>query len=180
MSTRRAAALMAGVGLALTGCSAFEDPPPPTRITAPPESLATAAPTTTPEFTTADGKFSQLMIPHHVQAVELAELVPERTDSPEVLALAEEIKDAQQPETDRMTAWLQEWGLETETDVEGMLTDDEIQELRDLEGPEFDRRWLESMILHHEGAVLQAQTVLAAGVHRPTRALAEEISLTKG
>lgn len=185
MPTRRAAALVAGVALASTGCSAFEDPPEPTRITAPPEGAPTLP--TTQSFTVVDSTFSQLMIAHHAQAAEMADLVPERTDTPEVLALAREIKDAQQPEVDRMTAWLTEWGLEAvvdpaesiesieRVDVEGMLTETELQELRDASGPEFDRLWLKAMIAHHEGAVTMAEAVLSAGVHRPTLTLAEGI-----
>ncbi len=183
MPARRAAVLVAGVAVALTGCSAFEDPPEPTRITAPPERAPTV-PTTTPSFTIVDSMFSQMMLPHHAQAVQMADLVPERTDTPEVLALAREIKDAQQPEVDRMTAWLTEWGLEVDddpaesterADVEGMLTEAELQELRDASGAEFDRLWLEGMLAHHEGAVTMAEAVLSAGVHRPTLTLAEEI-----
>lgn len=188
MPAHRAAPAVLGLALVLTGCSGLEsvlgEAPEPTRITAPPEDGPTLPATTTPSFTVVDSMFSQMMIPHHAQAVEMADLVPGRTDSPELLALAEEIRAAQRPEIDQMTAWLEEWGLETEIDLaehaghagmEGMLSDEQLQAMVAAEGPEFDRLWLEGMIAHHEGAVSMAETALAAGVHRPTLELAEEI-----
>jgi len=39
-----------------------------------------------------------MMIPHHEQAIEMAEIAALNTSSPEVLQLAQEIKDAQSPE----------------------------------------------------------------------------------
>ncbi len=51
------------------------------------------------------------MIPHHRQAVQIAELATdEAASSQEVLDLAEEICSAQQPEIDTMSGWLEEWG----------------------------------------------------------------------
>ena len=44
--------------------------------------------------------------------------------------------------------------------MDGMLSDEEIQSLRDAEGATFDRLFLEGMIKHHEGAIKMAQKVL--------------------
>ena len=182
--------LVLGSALALSGCAAFQEPPEPIRLTAPPETF-TEPPATTepaPEFTIVDSMFSQMMIPHHEQALEMAALVPERTDAPEVLALAEEIEAAQAPEIEQMRGWLEEWGLEADIELEehedhlgmeGMLTDEEMAALADSSGPEFDRLWLEGMIRHHEGAVVMAETELASGIHEPSRQLAEEIIRTQ-
>ena len=57
----------------------------------------------------------------------------------------------------------------------GMMTADQLRELGALEGESFDRRWLELMVEHHEGAVEMAEDVIAAGSHAPTRALAVAI-----
>lgn len=191
---RRAPALAAGLLLgpvvALTGCGAFQEPPEPTRLTAPPETFteqpATSEPT--PEFTIVDSMFAQMMIPHHEQALEMAALVPERSAAPEVTALAAEIDAAQGPEIEQMRRWLEEWGLETDIDLaehedhlgmEGMLSDAEMAALEAASGAEFDRLWLEGMIRHHEGAVTMAETQLASGIHEPSRELAEEIIRTQ-
>ena len=166
------------VVLLLGGCAAGDESPP----SPPPETVESS--TVTPDFTIVDSMFSQMMIPHHKQALEMSALVPERTDNPEVLALAAAIEAAQTPEIEQMTAWLVGWGLPTEIDMElhrehvgmeGMLTEEQLAALAAASGPEFDRLWLEGMIAHHEGAVVMAETVVAAGAHPPTVALAVEI-----
>ncbi len=44
--------------------------------------------------------------------------------------------------------------------MDGMLSDEQIQQLRDSEGVTFDRLFLEGMIAHHEGAIKMAQKVI--------------------
>ncbi|MBU3718510.1 MAG: DUF305 domain-containing protein, partial [Actinobacteria bacterium] len=69
----------------------------------------------------ADVMFSQMMIPHHEQAIELADIALDPTvgAGDEVKALATEIKAAQDPEVEMMTAMLEAWGEPTYMD-EGM------------------------------------------------------------
>lgn len=185
-----AGGLLVGSALVLSGCAAFQEPPEPTRLTAPPETFTEPpiTPEPTPEFTIVDSMFSQMMIPHHEQALEMSALVPDRAAAPEVVALAAEIEAAQGPEIEQMRGWLQEWGLETDIDLEehedhlgmeGMLTDEEMAALAAASGAEFDRLWLEGMIRHHEGAIVMAETQAASGIHEPSRALAEEIILSQ-
>lgn len=131
----------------------------------------------------ADVMFSMMMVPHHLQAVEMADLVPSRSTDAEVIALAGRIKAAQQPEVDTMASWLGAWGAEPvlgHDDMDhagtgGMMSADDLRELAALTGPDFDDRWLEMMVEHHEGAVEMAQDVIRSGRHAPTRALAVDI-----
>jgi uncharacterized protein (DUF305 family) len=44
----------------------------------------------------------------------------------------------------------------------GMLTPDEMEELRAARGARFDRRFLELMIRHHEGALMMVAELLAS------------------
>jgi uncharacterized protein (DUF305 family) len=62
----------------------------------------------------ADVKFTQEMIPHHQQAVEMADLAldPMHEASPAVQDLATRIKTAQAAEIADMNGWLEEWGAE--------------------------------------------------------------------
>lgn len=133
-----------------------------------------------------DVMFATMMIPHHRQAVELSDMALAKPGaSPEVVALATEIKGAQQPEIDQMAAWLGEWGApvpEPGADMgghsghmEGMLTADQMAALAAADPPEFDRLWLEGMIEHHQGAVAMAQDVLATTQDPKVRTLAEAI-----
>ena len=70
----------------------------------------------------ADTQFAQMMIVHHEDAVEMAELAIERAGNDEVRALAERIVAAQGPEIETLTSWLDAWGeeLTDPSDMEGM------------------------------------------------------------
>lgn len=65
----------------------------------------------------ADVAYVQMMIPHHEQAVEMAELVPSRSGNPDVIALADQIQKAQAPEIEQMEGWLKAWGVPQPSDV---------------------------------------------------------------
>jgi uncharacterized protein (DUF305 family) len=148
----------AALGVLLAGCGGSHD-------------MGMASPSSTTGASAADAMFAQMMIPHHQQAVEMSTLAETRASSPKIKALAAEIKEAQQPEIDQMTVWLEEWGIpvmpmdEAMSEhgghgMSGMLTDDQLQQLADASGPEFDRLFAEFMILHHEGAIDMAEDVV--------------------
>ncbi|QKT10817.1 DUF305 domain-containing protein [Rhodococcus sp. W8901] len=59
----------------------------------------------------ADVAYVEMMIPHHEQAVAMAELVPSRSGNPDVVALAAQIEKAQAPEIEQMEGWLKAWGV---------------------------------------------------------------------
>ena len=116
--------------------------------------------------TSGDVEFAQMMIPHHEQAVEMADLaLSNDTASPEVKALAGQIKAAQDPEIQTMQGWLSQWGASQSSGSMahgsgGMMSDDDMSSLMGASGPEFNQMWLTMMIEHHEGAIEMAQDVL--------------------
>ncbi len=61
------------------------------------------------EHNEADVAFAQGMIAHHRQAIEMSEMALSKQASPEVKNLASRIMSAQEPEIDKMTAWLEAW-----------------------------------------------------------------------
>ena len=167
----------AGLGMLLAGCGGSHD------------MADMATPSGTSGASAADAMFAQMMIPHHQQAVEMATLAETRAASPEIRELAAEIKSAQQPEIDQMTAWLEEWGMPVMSGdqamgdhgghgMSGMLTDEQLQQLADASGPDFDRLFAEFMILHHEGAIDMAEDVTDSKDPR-VAALAAEIIQTQ-
>ena len=113
------------------------------------------------EFSAADLKFAEEMIPHHEQAILMSDIALTNSTSDEVLALARDIKAAQEPEVELMGSWQ---GVRTSTHMghtmDGMLSDEEIQSLRDAEGATFDRLFLEGMIKHHQGAIEMADMIV--------------------
>lgn len=132
----------------------------------------------------ADVAFAKGMIPHHRQAVEMADLAPGRARSAEVKKLAAEIKEAQGPEIETLSGWLTAWGEEVPAEgamdhslhgMGGMMTDEEMSELENASGEAFDTAFLELMIKHHEGAVEMAKTEQADGAHGPATKMAGEI-----
>lgn len=126
-------------------------------------------------FSAADISFAEEMIPHHEQAVLMSDIALTNSTSDEVLALARDIKAAQAPEIEQMSSWQ---GVNPSTHMghmmDGMLSDEQIQQLRDSEGATFDRLFLEGMILHHQGAIKMAQKVTGSS-NKEVAALAATI-----
>ncbi|WP_454174713.1 DUF305 domain-containing protein [Gordonia sputi] len=154
----------------------------------------------------ADVTFNQMMIPHHQQAIAMADLVPSRTENTAVRELATQIKNAQQPEIDQMTQRLASWGVSTAPDSQGtenqgsmdhgsmdhgsmdmgdgaggmgMMSEQEMTAMENARGQEFDTLWLNGMIAHHQGAIDMAKTELADGIDPASRALAEQITTSQ-
>ena len=128
----------------------------------------------------ADVEFAQKMIPHHGQAVEMAQLAATRAESEEVKALASRIEAAQTPEIEKMTGWLAEWGEDVEP-MEGMgggsemMSETEMKDLEAASGAEFDRMFLTMMVAHHTSAIEMADTEIADGKSDDAIGLAKEI-----
>ena len=124
-------------------------------------------------YTDEDVAFLNQMVPHHAQALEMAELAPERARDSRVRTLAERIALAQGPEIDAMQQFLEQRGLppaETDAghaghgDMQGMATGEQMTRLLASEGAQFDRLFLTMMVRHHEGALVMADQ-LGAGTH---------------
>ena len=118
-----------------------------------------------------DVQFMQDMIPHHNQAVQMSELVGDRTNNQELRDVAGRIDASQVDEIDFMEGWLRDRGedvpeatahsaMHTSHDMAGMASPADMAELAQLEGTEFDRKFLTLMIAHHEGAVTMVEELL--------------------
>lgn len=114
------------------------------------------------KYSSTDLMFAEMMIPHHQQAVEMSDLAMTRSTNPDVLALAEEIRDAQAPEIEQMRSWGATGEEHMGHQMMGMLSDDELRQLADASGIDFDRLFLAGMIKHHEGAIDMAQMIVAS------------------
>lgn len=141
-------------------------------------SSASASPAA--DVNNADMQFTMMMIPHHEQAVEMADMILGKDGIDErVLTLAEQIKAAQGPEIELMESWLDDWGTPMGDmdgmDHGGMMSETDMQALEDATGVEASRLFLEQMIVHHEGAIEMAQTEVDDGQNADVIALAEAI-----
>lgn len=129
-----------------------------------------------------DIMFTEMMVPHHEQAVTMATFALSNSQNSQVLALAKGILSAQRAEIKQMKTWLHSWGIpdaEHAMMMDGMLTDNEIAILQTARGADFDKLFLEGMIKHHEGAIAMADAVLANGKDAAVRALAQDIIRTQ-
>lgn len=145
--------------------------------------------TTSGSSNAADVAFAQGMIPHHQQAIEMAEMAAERATTPEVKALASRIQAAQDPEIQTMGGWLRSWGKDVPSSssagispgghssmsMPGMMTSDEMTELMAQSGAAFDRAFLTMMTKHHQGAIEMGRTEQAKGSYGPAKDLAGKI-----
>ena len=144
----------------------------------------------------ADATFARDMIPHHEQAIVMSDIVLAKQGiDPRVTELAEQIKAAQGPEIATMTQWLTEWGAPPASGHEGhdmgggdmggdhaamgMMTEEQLEQLRQAQGVEASKLFLSGMIAHHEGAVKMAQTEVDTGQAEAAVHLAHEIIETQ-
>jgi uncharacterized protein (DUF305 family) len=116
--------------------------------------------------TAADIKFMQGMIGHHAQAVEMVALIADRTANPDMKRLGLRIQISQDDEMNMMRKWLQDHGAavpgphshhEPGGFMPGMLTPEEMTQLANAKGVEFDRLFLMGMIKHHGGAITMVE-----------------------
>ncbi|MDP2764155.1 MAG: DUF305 domain-containing protein, partial [Brevundimonas sp.] len=139
-------------------------------------------------YSADDVKFMQDMILHHAQAVEMAALVADRTNTPAVKDIAGRIDASQADEIEFMQGWLRERGEtapepgeahamtgmdhsahggqpmadhSTHAGMPGMATAEQMAALAAAEGPAFDQLFLQRMIAHHEGAVKMVADLFA-------------------
>ena len=99
-----ALALTAVLALSTAGCGGHDG----THSAAKGTSTSSAVPASEP-FNTADVTFATDMIQHHAQALAMVDLTQGRTLSAATASLVEAIRDAQTPEIETMTGWLQRW-----------------------------------------------------------------------
>ncbi|WP_194410996.1 DUF305 domain-containing protein [Microbacterium cremeum] len=182
MNTRNAAtaALALGIALTLAGCadSGGTGPWSMPGMDRDPNPTSTSA---SADFNEADVMFAMMMIPHHQQAIDMADaiLAKDRIDE-KVVSLAENIKAAQQPEIDQLQRWLEEWGagmpgMDERGHGGGMMSDDDMAALEAATGVEASRLFLEQMIVHHEGAIEMAQAEIDRGQNADVVEMAQNI-----
>ena len=127
----------------------------------------------------ADITFATQMVVHHKQAVEMAQVVLDKSGiDPRVTKMAQNIKDAQGPEIDTMNGWLDSWGASGSMDgmdMGGTMSGADMAALEAASGSEANKLFLEQMTAHHEGAIDMAKTQVQTGQNVDAIALAQKI-----
>lgn len=166
--------------IALTGCS--------TKATSPTSSGSSNGAATSAAHNKADVAFATDMIPHHAQAIEMADMAATQATNSTVKSLAVAIKKAQDPEITEMSGWLKTWGQPVPSasmsggmggmnmgSGTGMMSATDMAALAHATGATFDRMWVTMMITHHQGAVSMATTELSNGSNHDAKTLARSI-----
>ena len=173
--------------LVLAGCGGGSGDGSAAAVSGRPSSAAgTATGTATAAANSADVLFARNMIPHHQQAVQMADLALRTSGDPAVKQLAEQIKAAQDPEIRTMTTWMSSWGRPMMSagpmsampgmgGMAGMMSGTDMTRLMDAKGASFDRMFAQMMIIHHQGAIQMARDELANGADPAAKALAAGI-----
>jgi len=137
-----------------------------------------------------DKHFIEQMIPHHEDAITMAEIALEKATHQEIKNLANDINRMQSVEIDQMKVWYKEW---FETDVpkdsavmgmHGMMgtsnmhmgmmgNETDIERLKTVS--DFDKAFIEEMIPHHQMAVMMANMLLNATQRPEMKQLAQDI-----
>lgn len=153
----------------------------------------------TPSADSVDAGFARDMGVHHLQGVEMANLVAERSSDPEVRQIAFDISATQTNQAGRMQGWLSLWGVPQSggdtmawmsdgsagghghdmTDdglMPGMATSAELTNLRGLSGTAFDVEFLRLMIRHHQGGFEMAEYAAEHADLPAVRGLAQAIA----
>ncbi|MFE4367638.1 DUF305 domain-containing protein [Streptomyces sp. NPDC056835] len=176
------AAALSAAALTLTACGGDNGSPSATASTS--ASASASDSSAGSSYNAADVSFAQGMIPHHRQAVEMADLAATRASSAEVKKLAAEIKKAQDPEIKTLSGWLTSWDAQVPTQgsmdhsghsMPGMMGDSDMSTLEKATGPAFDTAFLKLMVKHHEGAVEMARTEKSEGADQRAKDMADAI-----
>ena len=123
-------------------------------------------------YSEADVRFMRGMIPHHGQALDMTAMVSARATTDGFGSMALRMQISQRDEIRLMERWLAEREEEIPATnahrmmmtgdmalMPGMLNAEQMEQLTSATGREFERLFLEFMIMHHEGALTMVQTL---------------------
>ncbi|BFM39923.1 DUF305 domain-containing protein [Synechocystis sp. LKSZ1] len=121
-----------------------------------------------------DQGFIAMMIPHHQDAIDMAEMALKKAQHPELKKLAQSIIKDQNREIKEMQTWYKQWFGQavpplSSQGVMGMHQGHDMMAM-DLEAlataQNFDREFIRQMIPHHQMAVMMASN-LKTNTNRP-------------
>ncbi|MFF0532671.1 MULTISPECIES: DUF305 domain-containing protein [Nocardia] len=158
--------------------------------------------TSEPALDVVDVGFAQDMATHHDQAVEMSAMALTQAVDPEVRTLAFDVLTSQQSQLGMMRGWLMLWDRPVASEqpmlwmstpdahtpgsahqmpeqksmrMPGMATTEELADLRRTRGTDFDTRYLQLLLRHHEGGVTMARTARDNATIPAVAALAKQI-----
>lgn len=138
-----------------------------------------------PAETSAEVVFARDMTNHHEQAVAMATVLYDRSESAELRQFALDIMLTQQAQIGQMQGWLAAWDrplhstrlpMDGQGLMMGMATPEQMDALHTLPLPALDVSFLQLMIRHHQGGVIMAQQALTHTQRREVVRLASAMA----
>lgn len=163
-----------GSAMALSACSTTANP-----------GATGSSSTAAAVFNKADVSFATDMAAHHQQAVEMSQMLLDKSDiDSRVVTLAQAIKDAQGPEIKQMKSWLSDWGQKSGSmsgmDMSGtLMSDSDMNDLKSSTGPAASKLFLTQMTVHHTSALDMAKSEVDSGKNADAVTLAKNIISTQ-
>jgi uncharacterized protein (DUF305 family) len=135
---------------------------------------AAGAPAAMAAYDQEDVRFSQDMITHHRQTIQLTELVAKRTTTPYVRELSEKLEAGEKADIQKMSSWLKSWQVAVPAeDDKGVAK--QVAQLSPKSGKEFDKLWLSLISQHLDHGVMMASAAQSGGKHAPTIEMAARL-----
>lgn len=129
-----------------------------------------------------DLQFLDTMAMHHQSAVDMAKLVDDRAEQPELKAMAKKMISDQQGEISQMKAWRDQWyaGKSAAMNMKmpgmmGSMKGMSMAKLAASKGKEFDSMFLSMMIKHHAGAVKMAKSAETKAQHSEIKDMSKKM-----
>jgi len=134
-----------------------------------------------------DRHFIEQMIPHHNDAILMAEIALKKAEHQEIKMLAESIKRTQSEENAKMREWYKSWydtdvpenasgmGMGGGMMMNGGMMGDATDMVKLESAKPFDKEFIEQMIPHHQMAIMMATMLLRGTEREETKALAQAI-----
>lgn len=118
----------------------------------------------------ADRAFIDGMVPHHEMANMMADDAIAKADHADLKEFAQKVKTDQTAEITELRNYRQQWFGSSNTPA---MNHSQMMTIAD--DANFDRKWAETMIEHHQGAIDMAKQALAAATRPETKALAQRV-----
>lgn len=132
-------------------------------------------------------QFIDMMVPHHLSAVQMAQIAQRRAEHPEIKQVAQGIITGQDKEIQQLKQWRKQWyGSDAIPAATGggqmghgdgpagtMGTEAELQQLEVVQP--FDKTFIDMMVPHHESAILMAKEAQQKATRPEIKTMADAI-----
>lgn len=124
--------------------------------------------------------FLQQMIQHHRSGVDMAKLVSDHTQRPELRQFADKMISMQQEEIAKMTGWLKDWHNTSPRDPANAKSQEkmkaEMVALETKRDSDFDKSFIDMMSRHHDSAIEMAKQAEEKATHAELKKFAAKLA----